>query len=40
MTYLRQTMIKFDLQVGLRLQNSVNLSFFEFFKICDQKYTH
>ena len=27
-------MIKFDVQVGLRLQNSLNLSFFKFVKDC------
>ena len=32
-------MIKFDVQVGLKFQNSVNLSFFTFVKNCGQKYT-
>ena len=34
LTYLKLTMIKFDQQVGFRLQNSVNLSFLKFAKNC------
>ena len=32
---LRLKMIGIDLQVGLQLRNSVNLSFLEFVKNCD-----
>ena len=34
LTYLRLTMTKFDLQVALRHQNSVDLSFLKFIKNC------
>ena len=33
-------MIKFDVEIGLRLQKSVHFSFFKFVKNCGQKYIY